>query len=196
MGFVGDDSDSEAGGSTLSSQVDEEAILANGKESPFHDHRNSHCIFSPDGPHTPNTKNNGLLSITRLRRKGVTESEEIWEELEDDAFPGLTPFSRRKSSARSMPASKPPSRRDLIDEIPNESTALLARSGTGRSYRDRRRRRSTPILETQGRERKSASSQEALGGWWKMRDWWRGKERKNKGKGSSNGDGNGSGDSA
>lgn len=195
MGFVGDDSDSEAGSNTLILQGDEEANLANGKASPFHNHRNSRRISSPKAPRTPTTKNNDLLSITRLRRKGITESEEIWEELEDDAFAEMSPFSRRKSSAWSMSSSELPSRGDPMDEIPNESTALLARSGTGRSYRDRKRRRSTPILQTQGRARRSASSQEAMGGWCKVRDWWRGKERKNKGKGSGNGNGNGSGGS-
>lgn len=195
MGFVDDDSDSEAEGKTLKSQADEEANLADGKGSPFRSHRNSHRICSPDDPRTPTTNNNDLLSITRLRRKGITESEEIWEELEDDALAELSPFSRRKSSARSTSSSKIPSPGNSLDEIPNESTALLARSGTGRSYRDRRRRRSTPILDNQERERRrrSASSQEALGGWWKMKNWWRGRERKDKGKGTSTGNGNGHG---
>ena len=136
MGFVDDDSDSEAEGNTIKSQADEEAGLANGKGSPFHNHRKDHRVSSPNDLRTPTTKNNDSLSITRLRRKGITESEEIWEELEDDAIAEMSPFSRRGNA---------------MDEIPNESTALLARSGTGRSYRDKRRRRSTPILETQER---------------------------------------------
>ena len=194
MGFVDDDSDSEVEGNTLKSQSDAEANVANGKESPFHHHR----ISSPNDPRTPTTKNNDLLSITRLRRKGMTESEEIWDELEDDTLAELSSFSRRRSSVRSTPSSKPPSQEDAMDHSPNESTALLARSGTGRSYRDRRRRRSAPILETQERERRrrSTSSQEALGGWWKMKHWWRGREWKDKGKGKGtiNGNSNGSGD--
>lgn len=191
MGFVDDDCDSEAEDNTVKSQADEEANLANGIESPLHDHRNSHHISSPNDPRTPTTKNNELLSITPLRRKGITESEEIWEELEDEALVELSPFSRRRSSARSAPSSRLPSRENPMDESANESTALLARSGTCRSYRDRKRRRSTPILETQERERRrrSASSQEALGGWWKMKNWWRGKKRKDKGKGTGNGNG-------
>lgn len=197
MGFVDDDSDSEAEGNTLKSQAEEEANQANGKESPFHNHRSSRRISSPNDPRTPTTKNNDLLSITRTRRKGVTESEEIWGELEDDTLADLSPFSRRRSSARSTTSSKLPSRGNPMDESPNESTALLARSGTGRSYRDRRRR-STPIFETQERERRrrSASSQEAVGGWWKMKNWWRGTERKDKGKATVNGNGNGSGNGA
>lgn len=195
MGFVDDDSDSEAEGNTPESQMDEEANLANGNDSPFNNHRNSHRISSSNDPRTPTMKNNDLLSITRLRRKGMTESEEIWEELEDDALAEVSPFSRLRSSARSTPSSKLPSRGNPMDESPDESTALLARSGTGRSYRDRKRRYSTPILETQERERRrrSASSQEALGGWWKLKNWWRGKERKGKGKGTGNGNGNGNG---
>lgn len=195
MGFVDDDSDLEAEDNTIESQADEEAGLTDGKESPFRNHRKSHRLSSPNDPRTPTTKNNDLLSITRLRRKGITESEEIWEELEDDAIAELSPFSRRKSSAQSTSSSKLQSRRNPEDEIPDESTALLAKPGAGRSYRDRRRRRSTPKLETQERERRrrSASSQEALGGWWKMRNWWRGNDTKNKGKSNSaiNGNGNG-----
>ncbi len=198
MGFVDDDSDSEAEGKTLKSQADEEATLADGKGSPFTSHSNFHRISSSNDPRTPTMKNNDLLSITRVRRKGITESEEIWEELEDDALAEFSPFARRKSSARSTSSLRLPSRGNAMDENSDETTALLARSGTGRSYRDRRRRRSTPILENQERERRrrSASSQEALGGWWKMKTWWRGRERKDKGKDTSNGNGNGHGNSA
>ena len=194
MGFVDDDSDSEAEGNILRTQGDEEVDLANGKGSPFQHHR----ISSANDPRTPTTRNNDLLSITRLRRKGITESEEIWEELEDEALTELPPFSRRRSSARSNPTSNLHPRGDTVDETTNESTALLARSGTGRSYRDRRRRRSMPIFDAQERERerRSASSQEVLGSWWKTKGWWRRKERKDKGKGTSYSNGNGIGDSA
>ncbi|CAD6586004.1 MAG: hypothetical protein ASARMPREDX12_002173 [Alectoria sarmentosa] len=113
MGFVDDDSDSEVEGNTLKSQSDAEANVANGKESPFHHHR----ISSPNDPRTPTTKNNDLLSITRLRRKGMTESEEIWDELEDDTLAELSSFSRRRSSVRSTPSSKPPSQEDAMDHI-------------------------------------------------------------------------------
>ena len=195
MGFVDDDSDSEAEGNVLNSQADEEANLANRKESPSRDQRNSPRIPSAHDPRTPTTKSNDLLGITRQRRKAITESEEILEELEDDALAELSPFSRQRSSARSTPASKVPSRGNSVNDYSNESTALLARSSTVRSYRDRRRRRSTSILGTQERERRrrSASSQEALGGWWKMKKWWRGKEKKDKGNSIRNGNGNGSG---
>lgn len=194
MGFIDDDSDPNAEGNNLKSQTDEEARLAGGKQSPFHNQR----ISSPNDPRTPTTKNNDLLSITRLHRKNITESEEIWEELEDDALADMSPFSQRRSSARSTPVSRLSSRGNPRDENTNESTALLSRSGTGRSYRDRRRRRSTPILGIQGteRRRRSASSREVLGGWWRLQRWWTGKDRKDKGKGIGNGNGNGSGDGA
>ena len=149
-------------------------------------------------------QNNDILSATRLRRKGITESEEIWEELEDDTLTELSPFSQqRRSSAQTTPHFKTPmSKSDgkAIDEGPNESSPLLSRSGTGRSYRDRRRRRSAPMLETldcdreRDRRRKSVESQEAVGGWWKMKNWWYGGQKgKGKGKGPENGNENGNG---
>ena len=193
MGFVDDDIDSEAEGNSLKSHADEEANLANGKKSPLHNHQNPHRISSPYDPHTPTTRSNEMLSITRLRRKGITESEEIWEELEDDALAELSPFSRRRSSVRSAPSSRILSQENPLDQSVNESTALLARSGTGRSYRDRKRRRSTPVLEPQEREirKRSVSSQETFGGWWMTKQWWRGEERKDKGKGTGNDNGGG-----
>ena len=193
MGFVDNDIDSEAEGNSLNSQADEEANLANSKESPLHNHHNSHHISSPYDAHTPTTRSNEMLSITRLRRKGITESEEIWEELADDPLAELSPFSRRRSSVRSAPFSRTHSQGQPLDEGVNESTALLTSSGTGRSYRDRKRRRSTPILEPQERERRrrSVSSRETFGGWWMTKQWWRGKEGKDKGKGTGNDNGGG-----
>ena len=193
MGFVDDDSESEAESNPLSAPAYAEVDLANGKESPFHNHR----TLSLHDTRTPGMKNHDLSSITRLRRKGITESEEIWEELEDDALVDVSPSSRRRGSAPSKPLNSRP-RGNLLDEDTNESTTLLARSGTGRSYRDRRRRRSIPISEVQERQRvgRSASSQEASGGWWKVITWWMGNEKKDKGKDTGNCIGNGSGDSA
>ncbi|KAL9034927.1 MAG: hypothetical protein Q9214_006821, partial [Letrouitia sp. 1 TL-2023] len=49
---------------------------------------------------TPTSRNNDLLSVTRARRKGMlTETEEILEELEDDAVGELSPFSHRRVSS-------------------------------------------------------------------------------------------------
>ena len=193
IGFVDDDNESAAEVDTLTTQANEEVNLANGKESPFH----NHCVSPPCDSRTLTTKHDDRLSITRMRRNGITESEEIWEELEDDALAELSPFSYRRSSVRSTP-SKSFSHRNAVDDDTDESTALLARSGTGRNYRDRRRRRSTPNLETRERERgrKSALSQELLGSWLKIQSWWRGEEMKDKGKDTGNGNRDGNGDSA
>ena len=193
MGFVDDNIDSEAEGNSLNSQADEEANLANGKESPLHNHHNPHHISSPYDAHTPTTRSNEMLRITRLRKKDITESEEIWEELADDPLAELSPFSRRRSSVRSAPFSRTLSQGQPLDQSVNESTALLTRSGTGRSYRDRKRRRSTPILEPQERERRrrSVSSRETFGGWWMTKQWWMGKEGKDKGKGTGHDNGGG-----
>lgn len=193
MAFVDNDSESEPESNPLSAQAHSEVDLANGKESPFHDDR----TLSLNNTRTPGVKNHDLPSITRLRRKGITESEEIWEELEDDALVDLSPSSRRRGSAPSNPSKSRP-RGNILDEDANDSTTLLARSGTGRSYRDRRRRRSIPISEAQERQRvgRSASSQEASGSWWKAITWRIGNEKKDKGKDTGNCNGNGSGDSA
>ena len=193
MGFVDNDSESEAESNTLSDQAHSEVDLASGKESPYHNHR----PLSLNNTRTPGIKNHDLSSITHLRRKDITESEEIWEELEDDAHVDLSPSSRRRGSAPSNPLVSRP-RANTLDEDANDSTTLLARSGTGRSYRDRRRRRSIPISEAQERQRvgRSALSQVASGSWWKVITWRIGNEKKDKGKDTGNCIGNGSGDSA
>lgn len=199
MGFVDDESDSEAEFNTVSSELDEESGFANGKESPVLKYPYYHSISSPKDLRTPTTKNNDLLSITHVRRKGIAESEEIWGELDDDTSQDDRPFSRPKSKAGSTPSPKPTPQGVQAEEATNESTSLLGRSGTGRSYRDKGRRRSSRMIESQerNRRRKSTSSQEALGGWWKMKRWFESKDRKDKGKGrgggNRNGDGNGNG---
>ena len=167
MGYT-DDSDSSPPTPTTAS--DEENTLAtNGRISPIfysRPHRRSTSL-NINYPKTP-------ISI----RKGITESEEIWEELEDDAVSPLVPFHQRRASARSTPSRERKSRPQSGDGgySPSESSALLGRTGTGRSYRDRRRR-SAPGLNIQGlgdgrEERRSSGQQQALGGWWKMR-WWK-----------------------
>lgn len=174
MGFVDDSDTSEPDNAAGNSEPDvEEAAMNGDKEflvSQNHKRRRSYTT----GPRTPSTRNNDLLAVTRLRRKGVTESEEIWEELEDDTVDQLLPFGNRRHSTMSTPAKNTP--RATIDDTPNEASPLLGRSNTGRSYRDRRRRRSAPAGE--GRN-KGVESQEALGGWWKL-DWWSGWKTKGK----------------
>ena len=204
MGFVDDDSDSEADANILTPEADEEAnLLPNGKASPFSYHHTSRPISWPNHPRTATPYKHDLSSITHLRaKKGITESEEIWEELEDSGdTPAIpSPFSRRRISAQTTPYLKPSAVSMLggadaaeEDETPSESTALL-RAGTGRSYRDRRRRRSMPGLETRRRS-SDGQAQEAVGGWWKMRKWWYRSMGPGKGKGNngdySDGDRNG-----
>ena len=181
MGFVDDDSDSDADANILTPEADEEAnLLPNGKASPFSYHRTSRPISWPKDPRTATPYKDDLSSIARLRsKKVITESEEIWEELDDSGdTPAIpSPFSRRRTSTQTTPYLKPSAVSMLGEndaeednENPTESTALL-RAGTGRSYRDKRRRRSMPGLETRRRSL-DGQTQEAVGGWWKMRKWW------------------------
>ncbi len=172
-------------------------MFANGEGSPHLKRPYGGRSPSPNGAVTPTSKHNDLLNITRLRRHGVTESEEIWEELEDDTISELSPLPGRKSSARSTPSSKPTSKGDPMDGPPNESTALLSRSGTSRSYRDKGRRRSTHLRDAHEHDRRrSTSSQDALGGWWKMKRWFKGKDRKGAHRPDDRGNGNGAGHEA
>ncbi|KAL8701926.1 MAG: hypothetical protein Q9201_004656 [Fulgogasparrea decipioides] len=172
MGFVDSESGSEADETSLLTNTDEEAprSSSNGK------------VPSPLVK-TPTTRNNELLNATKRRRKSMTETQELLEELEDDTLaelysPALS--HHRRSSARSTPSKTVGFRADDAEQ-PDESTALLGRTRTGRSYRDRRtRRRSEPSRGGSQRRRGSRTgSQEALGGWWKMR-WWRGSGGKRK----------------
>ncbi|MCJ1397506.1 hypothetical protein MMC11_000699 [Xylographa trunciseda] len=125
-------------------------------------------------PVTPSARNDDTLGAARARRSTMAEVDEIWGELEEDTpTQSPSPFGPRKLSARSTPVRDRPSSSMMSSgELapPDETTGLLARSGTGRSYRDRRRRRSAPLGGREG----ARVAQEALGGWWKMR-WWRDK---------------------
>lgn len=166
----------------------------------------------PDDLHTPIAKESDLPTINRLRRKGITESQEIWEELEDSSsLPPLSPFSYRRASTRSTPRGDGgggggayDTNDDDDDDFPNESTALLGapeRSNTIRTYRTRRRR-SAPVAgrdrDERERDRERSRSgtgpgnaQAATGGWWKMR-WWG--DGKSKGEGGGGGGGGGGGE--
>ncbi|KAI9697397.1 MAG: hypothetical protein M1836_004675 [Candelina mexicana] len=179
MGFV-DDTDSEASdddtqsGYTSTTIDDEEAL----RETPEH----QPLLSSTNGDAasrvmTPTTKDNTILNVTKSRRKGMTEAAEIWGELEDDK-PTYKEGGARRSSTMSLPSRF---RKGSIsqEDGPTESTSLL-RSGTsrshGRSFGSGRRRRSSARTP----RRNTAGSQDALGGWWKMR-WW--KRRKGDGEG-------------
>ncbi|KAL8859814.1 MAG: hypothetical protein Q9178_003646 [Gyalolechia marmorata] len=187
MGFLDSESDSEATSPllpTITTSSDEEACTTE-----------TNGILSSPLPKTPT--NNEFLSV---RKRGMTETEEILEELEDDTLtalfsPPLSGFSshqRRKSS--STPSKTPVAAHpddDGQQQLPvDETTALLERTGTGRRYRDRRRRRrpSEPSSVLVGRRGSRDGSQEAVGGWWKM-GWWRGKGGKGgKGRDADGGD--------
>ena len=76
---------------------------------------------------------------------------------------------------------------------PNERTGLLARSPAGRTYRDRRRRRAS-VAGGEG-SRGEGRSQDAVGGWWKMKRWWKiGRDRDKRGKEREDGEGGDRGD--
>ncbi|KAL8987141.1 MAG: hypothetical protein Q9177_003628, partial [Variospora cf. flavescens] len=157
MGFVDDsESDNTEAETSLLLRDDEEAVqphISNGKI-----------------PRTPTGKS----------RKGITETEEILEELDDDTLtelfsPGLS--HHRRSSARSTPSKGMAGVSDDGNRA-DESTALLGRMSTGRSYKDRRRRRgSDPIV---GNRRKRHGSDNSSQEWWKMR-WWRSRDGKREG---------------
>ncbi|KAL8837979.1 MAG: hypothetical protein Q9176_005327 [Flavoplaca citrina] len=184
MGFIDSENDTEVSSPLL--PIDDEESLnakANG-------HLTSPLL--PDVKTPTNTTKDDLLSPlhSRSRKRGMTETEEILEELEDDTLTELfspSPFSHhhhRRSSAKSTPSKARRANMDDDEGQPgdDETTALLGRTGTGRSYKDkRRRRRSEPsVVGSAGRRRGSRDgSQEALGGWWKMR-WWRSRDGKGK----------------
>lgn len=211
MGFVDTESESssllptstEGEGDNDDGYDDEESAM--GKESPFliNAFNQGRRRSQSNDLRTPTAKSNDLLSVTRLRRKAVTESQEIWEELEDASPLALPPSPWSGRHTRSTSIKSTPSRpfgqrhgstavadgSDADDENAGEETALLGRSGTGRTYRDRRRRVSAPMLGREGDGRKN-EAQEATGGWWTM-GWWGRGGGKDKGGGSFGEEGRG-----
>jgi len=195
MGFISDSSDSEAETAITSPIPDEEIPIlqsANGSSS-----RSAHRKHTHFSPHTPTSRSDIKIPRTRKRTHTTTESAEIWDELEDSPTSPSYSTYRRRSSALSTPTpfrtartTQPsPQVRDgegEEEELPSEHTSLL-RTGTGRSYRDRRRRRSVPLSLRTGNERRRSVGQDALGGWWKMR-WWNG-SRSRKDRDSDGGEG-------
>lgn len=123
-------------------------------------------------PMTPTTKLDAVLGATRNVRKTVrlTEADEIWGELVDDAK-ASAPRPPQRSSTMQSQASE---HRGEVSDAPTESTSLLPRS---QSFR-RRRRKSTgfrgfvPRPEPR-KPKKNTRQQGALGGFFKMR-WFRG----------------------
>ncbi|KAL2069126.1 hypothetical protein VTL71DRAFT_15464 [Oculimacula yallundae] len=157
LGFV-EDTDNEE--SSDSFNADEEAAI--GAE---------HQALLRNEPMTPTTKLDTVLGATRHVRKTVrvTERDEIWGELDDTAKLPSSPARppRRVSTGLPQEAS-------VNDEQPDENTSLLPRANT---FSRRRRRRSTgfpgftarPEPRGSGRRQKS---QDATGGFWKMK-WWK-----------------------
>lgn len=187
LGFVEDTDDSSE-----SFTADEEAAI--GAE---------HQALLNSEPMTPNTKLDAIIGATRHIRKAVrlSEVDEIWGELEDDdATSNLIRANRpRPPRPDSAPTLHKPS---LYDEeaagspVPDETTSLLQRQV---SSSRRRRRRSTGFpgftARPTPRKRRSmrSNSQDATGGWWRMK-WWRdrdGRDGNGKGPGppSAGGDG-------
>ncbi|KAH7418027.1 hypothetical protein BKA64DRAFT_653369 [Cadophora sp. MPI-SDFR-AT-0126] len=154
LGFV-EDTDNDESSDSLN--ADEEATI--GAE---------HQALLRNEPMTPTTKLDTVLGATRNVRKTVrvTEADEIWGELEDDTTKSPSPSRPPRRASSGLPES-------AIRDEPDENTSLL-RSNT---FSRRRRRRSTgfpgftarPSPRGSGRRHKS---QDATGGFWKMK-WWK-----------------------
>lgn len=109
-------------------------------------------------PMTPTTKLDTVLGATRKVRKvaRLTEADEIWGELDDDAKASLPRPLRRTSTVRTQQG----------DEPPDEATSLLR----SHSFR-RRRRRSTGFP---GFTARPSPLSPKRGGFWKIKWWQRG----------------------
>ncbi|KAF5873243.1 putative duf803 domain-containing protein [Botrytis fragariae] len=158
-----------------------------------------HQALLSDEPMTPTTKLDTIIGATRHVRKAVrlSEVDEIWGELEDDDAKSTPtrPRAKRPNFASTFPRSSNYDEEARVDSpIPDENTSLLQREV---SFYRRKRRRSTgfPGFTARPTPRKRRSmrseSQDATGGWWKMK-WWRDRDGSNgKGPPPSGGDGGG-----
>jgi hypothetical protein len=130
-------------------------------------------------PMTPKTKMDTVLGATRNVRKPVrlTEADEIWGELEDDNTKSPSPSRPPRSASTNLPAGAIRSG-DGDGDIPDETTTLLRRDTLSR----KRRRRSTgfPGFTARPIRRRTTHSQDATGGFWKMR-WWNRRDGSGKG---------------
>ncbi|KAH6710839.1 hypothetical protein DL95DRAFT_322827 [Leptodontidium sp. 2 PMI_412] len=154
LGFV-EDTDNDESSDSLN--ADEEAAI--GAE---------HQALLRNDPMTPTTKLDTVLGATKHVRKTVrvTEADEIWGELEDDTAKSPSPSRPPRRASSGLPET-------AVTDEPDENTSLL-RSNT---FSRRRRRRSTgfpgftarPSPRGSGRRHKS---QDATGGFWKMK-WWK-----------------------
>ncbi|KAH0543181.1 hypothetical protein FGG08_002442 [Glutinoglossum americanum] len=162
MGFVDDTSEDDEDGDYKS---DEEIAIGGERQA----------LLQGDTL-TPTTKYDKLLSATRLQRRGMTEADEIWGELEDDATRYPSSLPRRSASGISTTSRLRRSEGDAT----HETTSLL-RSVTSRSNRSRHKRLGSSHFRRPSREQspqtgapKDTKPQSALGGWWRM-EWWKGR---------------------
>jgi multidrug transporter EmrE-like cation transporter len=165
LGFVGDTDDSSE-----SLTADEEASIGAEREPLLNNE-----------PMTPTTHPDAAISATRLPRKKtirLSEVDEIWGELQDD---DAKPSPSRMASSSTFPplgAVAAGARNDEHDDapLPDETTSLLRSTSLAR----KRRRRSTgfpgfaarPVRPKKRSAHSYSQSQDAVGGFWKMR-WWR-----------------------
>jgi magnesium transporter len=163
MGFV-DDTSEDSGDDYYRS---DEEIGIGGERQP---------LLQGDA-HSPTTKYDRLLSATRLQRHGMTEVDEIWGELEDDATRYPASLPRRSTSGLSTASRFRRTEDDATHETPS-----LFRSTTIPGNRNRRKRlvslhfrkpsgeQSPPVIPP-----KDTRPQSALGGWWRL-EWWKGRK--------------------
>lgn len=125
-------------------------------------------------PLTPRAKLDTILGATQNVRKVVrlTEADEIWGELDDRQGPKSSPSLPRRASTNLALAGQ--HRDGQEGEDVNEGTSLLRQS----SMQRRRRRRSTGFPGFMARPTSRGSkrrvvSQDALGGFWKLKFWRR-----------------------
>ncbi|KAI9768964.1 MAG: hypothetical protein M1840_004560 [Geoglossum simile] len=123
---------------------------------------------------SPTTKYDKVLSATRLQRHGMTEVDEIWGELEDDATRYSASLPRRSTSGLSTASRLRRSEDDAAHE-----TASLFRSMTTHGNRNRRKRLISSHFRKPSGEQSTQviAPQSALGGWWRL-EWWKGRKRR------------------
>jgi len=163
MGFV-DDANEDSGDDYYGS---DEEIGIGGERQP---------LLQGDA-YSPTAKYDKLLGATQLQRHRMTEVDEIWGELEDDATRFSASLPRRSISGLST-ASRP---RRSEDDATRETASLFG-STTARGNRNRRKRLASLQFRKPSREQspqvvppKDTQPQSALGGWWRL-EWWKGRK--------------------
>ena len=131
----------------------------------------SHRALLNNEPLTPRAKLDTILGATQNVRKVVrlTEVDEIWGELDDRQGPKASPLLPKRASTNPVL----PAHTEDVENV-NEGTSLIRQS----SMQRRRRRRSTGFPGFMARptsrgSRRRVVSQDALGGFWKLKFWRR-----------------------